>query len=104
MSIEETFGAMLEAKLQAQLAPVRNELARVTSELEAVRRALPAQLVPVAEAARVLGVSVATVRRRVKEGSLPSRRIGRALRVDLSAQRAATVAEVVEMVDVVRRR
>jgi len=98
MSIEDT----ISGTLAAQLAPLRVEIRRLTAEVEAVRRALPPQLVSVAEAAEVLGVSVATVRRRVKDGTLPYRQIGRAVRVDLSAQRAATVAEVVELAEAAR--
>lgn len=99
-----TLEDVISGALAAQLAPFRVELRRLTAEVEAVRRALPPRLVTVAEAAEALGVSVATVRRRVKDGSLPYRQIGRSLRVDLSAQRAATVAEVVELAEAARNR
>jgi excisionase family DNA binding protein len=79
MTIEETIAAVIEAKL----APLESELRRMSAEVEALRRALPPQLVTLPEAARHLSVSVATVRRRVKDGSIPSRRIGRSVRVDL---------------------
>ena len=100
MSIEDAIGGALAA----ELAPLRAEIRRLTSDVEAVRRALPPQLVSVAEAAEALGLSVATVRRRVKDGTLPYRQIGRSLRVDLSAQRAATEAEVVELAEAASRR
>lgn len=94
----------ISGALAAELAPLRAEIRRLVSEVEAVRRALPPRLMTVAEAAAALGVSVGTIRRRVKDGSLPFRRMGRSLRVDLSAQRAATVAEVVELAEAARNR
>jgi len=100
MSIEDA----ISGTLAAQLAPLRAEIRRLTAEVEAVRRALPPQLVSVAEAAKALGVSVATVRRRAKDGTLPVRWIGRSLRVDLSAQRVSTEAEVVELAEAARHR
>lgn len=81
MSIEDT----IAAAVQAHVSPLVAEVQRMTAELEALRRALPSRLVTLAEAAEQLGVSLATVRRRVRDGSLPSKRIGRAVRVDLSA-------------------
>lgn len=98
MSIEDA----ISGALAAQLAPLRAEIRQLTAEVEAVRRALPPQLVSVAEAAKALGVSVATIRRRAKDGTLPVRWIGRSLRVDLSAQRASTEAEVMDLVEVAR--
>lgn len=89
MSIDETIAAAVEA----QVSPVLAELRRLTAEVEALRRALPARLVKMREAAEQLGVSLATVRRRVKDGSLPSKKLGRSVRVDLSA---AAPAEAVE--------
>ena len=49
----------------------------------AVQRLAPPKLVTVADAAETLGVSEVTVRRRIKDGRLPSKRVGRAIRVDL---------------------
>jgi excisionase family DNA binding protein len=48
-----------------------------------VQRLAPPKLVTVADAAETLGVSEVTVRRRIKDGRLPSKRVGRAIRVDL---------------------
>lgn len=90
MSIEES----IASALSAQLEPMRAELRRVTAELEALRRALPPQLVTMTEAAKRLDVSLSTVRRRVKDGELPSRNVGRSVRVDLSALRGPTEREV----------
>jgi excisionase family DNA binding protein len=59
-----------------------------------MQRALPPVLVPVREAAQMLGVSEATVRRQIRDHLLPVRRIGRSLRVDMSALRPLTDEEV----------
>lgn len=93
MSIEETIAASIEA----HVSPVLAELRRVTAELEALRKALPPQLVSMPEAAKRLGVSLATVRRRVADRSLPSRRIGRTVRVDLSGLHTMPEAEVTRL-------
>ena len=55
--------------------------------------------VTVPEAARELGVSTRTLRRRIKAGEMPVVRVGRAVRVDLaelrrSQEETATVAHV----------
>lgn len=42
---------------------------------------------PVSEAAAALGVSVRTLRRRIKAGEMPVVRVGRAVRVDLAELR-----------------
>lgn len=80
MTIEETISSVIAARIQ----PLVEELRRVSGELTALRRALPPQLMSMREAAAQLGVSLSTVRRQVKSGELPCRRIGRAVRVDLS--------------------
>jgi excisionase family DNA binding protein len=90
MSIEET----IAAAVQSQVSPLLAEMRRMNTELEALRRALPPQLVTLTEAARRLGISMATARRRVKDGTVPCRRIGRSVRVDLSALNSPTNAEV----------
>lgn len=98
MSIEETIAAVLEAKL----APLRAEFGRLRVEIESLRRALPPVLVTLPEAARVLGLSLSTVRRRVKDGSLPVRSFGRGLRVDLAALHPPAEAEVTRLAAVVK--
>lgn len=90
MTVDET----IAAAVQAQVSPVLVELRRMTAEIEALRRALPAQLVTMAEAAKRLGVSLATVRRRVKDGTLPVQRIGRAPRIDLAALGSTAAGDV----------
>lgn len=99
MTIEDALASVLEAKL----APMRAEVVRLTGEIEALRRSLPAQLVTIAEAATLLGLSVYTVRRRLRDGSLPAKRLGRSVRVDLSAMNRAPESEILRMAQVARR-
>jgi len=80
-TIEEAIAATLEAKL----LPLQAELHRLTEEVERLRHALPPPLVSMREAARTLDVSLSTIRRRVRDGSLRAVRIGNMLRVDLGA-------------------
>lgn len=75
-----------EPKLAFDLTPLATELARVRCELESlgtIVRTLQHDRtwLDVAEAARVLGVHPATIRRAVRRGTLPSKRVGRCLRV-----------------------
>ncbi len=50
----------------------------------ALRDAMPPMLVDIAEAAERSGVSVSTLRRRIRAGEIPVRRLGRRVRVDLA--------------------
>src|SRR5712692_3052118 len=86
----------LADEIKAALREVlpRTELGRLAAEIESLRRQLPPSLVTMTHAAKVLGVSLSTVRRKVRDGSLPSRKIGRAVRVDLAALRPMTPDDV----------
>ncbi len=64
----------LQALLERALQPLRDELAKL-------RAAVEAEGVSVPEAARRLGVSERTVKRRIRDGTLPSLRFGGARRV-----------------------
>lgn len=78
---------MRGADLRAEVGSVVtiDELAAKVDVLTTlVRRLQGPKLVCVAEAAATLGVSEVTVRRHVKTGKLPSKQVGRAVRVDLS--------------------
>lgn len=81
MTLEETIADVIAR----QLAPLVESNRRLASEVDRLRRALPPQLVSVTDAARALRVDPRTVRRRVQDGSIPSRRVGRRLLVDLGA-------------------
>lgn len=85
-------GSLLD--LPARLAALEAEVRGLRGEVAALRRSAPTALAPVPEAAEALGVSQATVRRRIRDGSLPVVRLGRVVRVDLTAVRAPPEVEV----------
>lgn len=93
MSIEET----IAAAVRAELAPLLDTVSQLSQQVESLQRALPPQLVTIQEAAKRLGISVSSVRRRLGDGSLPCRRVGRAVRVDVTGLHAPTKAEVVRL-------
>ena len=64
---------------------VAGDLRRLAEKIDALSSRLPPLLAPIPDAAEILGVSVSTVRRGIRDGSIPYRRIGRSVRVDLSA-------------------
>src|SRR5688500_9266043 len=70
--------------LPGRLASLESEVGALTAEVTAMRTQLASRLVSVVEAATAIGVSVPTVRRWVKSGSVPVVRIGHTVRVDLS--------------------
>lgn len=68
---------------------LRTELAPLLAALEDVQRRLPPQLGDVAAVCRVTGLSPATVRRRISDGTLPTVTVGARRLVDLAALRPA---------------
>ncbi len=74
---------MAALDLQDELAPVMRELQAIRAELAALAAARRAEPVSLEEAARHFGVSVRTMRRRVKTGEVPVVRLGRSVRVRL---------------------
>ena len=80
-TIEDAIAATLEAKL----LPLQAEVHRLAKEIERLRQAFPSPHVSMRDAAKALQVSLSTIRRRVKDGSLPAVRVGNMLRVDLGA-------------------
>jgi len=93
MSLEETLSALLDARL----APLRNEIGRLSAELVELRRALPPMLVPLKEAALRMGVSYATARRRARAGEWSVRKDGSRIMVDLAALRPKSEEEIARM-------
>jgi len=81
LTIEETIAAIVAR----EIAPLAQQVRQLATQIEQLRRTLPAPLASVTKAAEVLGVDPRTVRRRVQDGSLPARRVGRKLLVDLGA-------------------
>lgn len=92
MSLEDTIAQLLAA----QLAPLIESNRRMAAEIAAVRQALPAQLVTIPEAARALRVSVPTVKRRIKDGTIPVRRFGHSVRVNLTEAQHGPAREAIE--------
>jgi len=80
-------------RLPAALAGVEERLGRIEAALRGLRRVLPPMLVSLPEAARMLGVSYATIRRMKKDGRLPLVGAGRTARVDLTAMHALSDLE-----------
>lgn len=99
MSFDETLGALLDARL----APVRVEIERLAAEVIELRHTLPPMLVPLREAARRMGVSYATARRRVDAREWPARRDGGRILIDLGGLRPMSDGEVALMTRRARR-
>ncbi len=84
----------IAAVLRSELEPLCAEIATLRAEVAALRASSPvATLVSLATAAPRLGVSVATLRRRIRTGSIPASAVhqggrGHAIRVDLSKLKA----------------
>jgi hypothetical protein len=76
---DEIRGAVASALTQHRLDRLDDVIAR----LEAIERRLPPLLVGYADAARILKVSVPTVKRRALAGELPTTRIGSRVLVDV---------------------
>lgn len=81
-----------EAEAIALIPAMFEELREVRAELAALRASQSPRLVSPAEAARLLGVSIATCRRRIKDGTLPSRHVGRRVVCDVAAMRPTNPA------------
>jgi excisionase family DNA binding protein len=79
-AVAQLIGAL--AELPREVAAIKEEVSAQRAEIAELRRALPPALVTQRVAAECLGVSLSTVQRRTKDGSLPVRRVGRSVRVD----------------------
>ena len=93
----------LAAVVADAVAPLATEIRELRATVEALRAASPPTLVTVGEACRVTGLSPATVRRRIADGTIPSRRIGRSVRVDLATLRGPTPEQVAQQAAEARR-
>lgn len=76
---------MAALDLRDELAPVMRELQAIRAELAALAESRRAEPVSLEEAARHFGVSLRTMRRRVRAGEVPVVRLGRSVRVRLDA-------------------
>ena len=84
MGLDETLAAI--AELPAEVRALRREVAELRAEVAAMRASLPARspLKSATEAARHQGVSISTMRRWIRDGRVPTVRVGRVVRVDTS--------------------
>jgi hypothetical protein len=76
---------------------VRAELAPVLAALGDLQRRLPPQLGDVAQASAATGLSPASIRRRIKDGSLPTVKVGSRRLVDLAALRPPSPEEIAKL-------
>jgi excisionase family DNA binding protein len=60
---------------------LQEQVQTLTIAIHDLAKRIPARLVSVQEAAAALSVSCATIRRKVKAGEIPYRRIGKAVRI-----------------------
>jgi|SRR6187551_2220046 len=82
---------------------VRAEIAPVLAALEDLQRRLPPQLGDVPQACAATGLSPATVRRRIKDGTLPTVLVGRRRLIDLAALRPVSPEHVARLASEARR-
>lgn len=94
MTLEET----ITEAVQRAVAPLVESNRRLADQVEQLRRALPAQLVSIPGAAKRLGISEKTIRRRIDAGELPIKRIGARVLIDLAAMHAPSDDEVARAV------
>jgi excisionase family DNA binding protein len=83
--------------LPESVADLRREVMYLLTAMARGENRLPSPLANVQQAAAVLGCSVPTIRRKVKAGEIPSMRIGRSVRIDLTKLRALSGAEVSDL-------
>lgn len=99
--IAGALAALLE--VPSRLASLEAEVRSLREELVALRRAFPPTAVSVQEAAGRLGVSVSTLRRRIRAGDITPLRIGRSVRVDLATLKSPEASEVARLAEAARR-
>jgi excisionase family DNA binding protein len=97
----ERMVALLE--MPARLSSLEAEVCALRQTVAELRRALPPTLASLPEAANRLGVSLSTIRREVKRGTLPSVRVGRSVRIDLGLLRPPDEERVVRLASAARR-
>jgi excisionase family DNA binding protein len=95
---------LLDALADRVVARLEPQLQAIADELRDLRRQVSPGLFDVREAAARLGVSVVTVRRMVRRGELPSRKVGRSIRVDLDGVRALDANDVARLANDARGR
>jgi excisionase family DNA binding protein len=98
LTATDPFTSAIATALRSEVEPLRAEVARLTSEVAALREASsPVTFITMDEAAERLGISLSTVRRRIRAGEIPARKIGRNVRVDVKALRPLSEDEVARL-------
>ena len=92
--IARVLGDALTAAVQTAQAPLAAEVRELRAVVEAMQPEAPPSLVSVAEAARLTGLSGQTLRTYAASGRIPSIRVGRAIRLDVSALRPPSREQV----------
>jgi excisionase family DNA binding protein len=92
-----TVDAALAAIVADAVAPLAGQIRELRGEVAALRAVSPPKFGTVADAARILGVSDQTIRRKITLGEILSMRVGRSVRVDISSLRPADPTTVVEL-------
>ena len=95
--------AALSAVVSEAVAPLVSEIRELRATVEALRAASPSKLVRVGELVRLGYGSPASVRRRIADGTYPSVRHGRSVRVDLAALKPTDPATVAALAEQARR-
>jgi excisionase family DNA binding protein len=81
----------------AAILPLAEEVRGLKAEVAALRAVSPPRFGTVRDAARILLCSEQTVRRKVDLREIPSTRVGRSVRVDLTALRPTDPATVARL-------
>jgi excisionase family DNA binding protein len=97
----EEAAAMLAAitDLPRAMASLERRVVELAALVHNMDTRLPSKMLRVREAAEALGCSVPTVRRKIRAGELPSLRVGRSVRVDLSKLGALDASQVATLVE-----
>ena len=89
------FGAL--ADIPARLAALERAEAENGAKLDALQAALPPKHMTITEAAKLYEVSTKTMRRWVNGGAVPTLKIGRVIRVDVSRLRGVDAADIAKL-------
>ena len=89
--------------LPARVSALEARLSALIEAVEKLRRSTPTTYTTMPEAARALGVSLSTLRRRIRSGEISVVRVGRAVRIDLAGLKPVDATEVVRLAEASRR-
>jgi excisionase family DNA binding protein len=84
-------------RIPTRVGALEVQIARLTEELARLRSLVPPALVTVPQAAAAFKVSTSTVRRWVKDGSVPVVKVGNTVRVDLGRLHGSDGAKVARL-------